>query len=79
MHNSSAIKPVYDLRQFSDSIPATIPKLNVLAFEKINAATVKTGGFFSSKWIWPVIIIMIAVLAFFTVRLTREVNKRNDQ
>jgi hypothetical protein len=76
MHDPAAQKPVYDLKQFQDSIGYTIPALRLTRFEQVNAAQSGQAGI-SKKWIWPVIIIMLAVLAFFTVRLTREVGKRN--
>ena len=75
MHDAAAQKPVYDLRQFQDSIGYTIPALRITRFEQVNAAQSNHAAI-SKKWIWPVIIIMLVVLAFFTVRLTREVGKR---
>ena len=77
MHNTSAIKPVYDLKQFKDSIAYDIPSLQILSVEKINTAQPVNNTAIAKNWVWPVIIIMLIVLGFFTMRLTREVNKRN--
>ncbi len=76
MHDSTAVKPVYDLRQFQDSISYNIPALNIISFENINSNKPTAGETFSSKWIWPAIIIMLIVLGFFTVRLIKEVDKK---
>ncbi len=76
MHDSSAVKPVYDLRQFQDSISYNIPALNITSFENLNSAVSVTSISISSKWIWPAIIIMLVVLGFFTVRLIKEVDKK---
>jgi hypothetical protein len=75
MHDSSAVKPVYDLKQFKDSIPYDIPALGVVSFENLDTNQQNIEGL-SAKWIWPVIIIMLVVLGFFTVRLIKEVNNK---
>jgi hypothetical protein len=75
MHDSSAVKPLYDLRQFKDSIPYNIPELHIISFEKLNATRQNAEGI-STKWIWPAIIVMLIVLGFFTARLIKEVNNR---
>ena len=76
MSDPSAVKPVYDLKQFKDSIGYNIPALQILSFEKLNKAQPGKASV-SRKWIWPIIIIMLIVLGFFTLQLTKEVNKRN--
>ena len=77
MNDSSVAKPIYDLKQFKDSIGYNIPSLHILSFEKLHTAQPAGNTLFSKKWIWPAIIFMLAALVFFTLRLTREVNKRN--
>jgi len=77
MHDPLAIKPVYDLKQFKDSISYDIPTLQVVSVEKINSVQPADNSFISKNWIWPVIIIVLIVLGFFTLRLTREVGKRD--
>lgn len=77
MHDSSAINPVYDLKQFKDSISYDIQSLNIVSFEKLNTGKPGTGILVSKNWIWPVIIAMIIILVFFTVRLTKAVNTKD--
>lgn len=78
MQNSLADKPVYDLKQFTDSIGYDIPVLEIASIEELNNAQPINESFFSKNWIWPVIVIVLLVLGFFTLRLVREVNKREQ-
>lgn len=78
MHDSSAIKPVYDLKQFKDSISFDIPALNIVSFEKLNTEQPNTGMRVSKNWIWPVIIAMIIILGFFSLRLIKAVNTKDS-
>jgi len=77
MHDAAAIKPVYDLQQFKDSIPKILPQLEIGSFEKIDikSSAVKNKLFISSAWLWPLIIVVLVTLGFITYRLTKEMNK----
>ncbi|HEX5154714.1 MAG TPA: hypothetical protein VFW07_24875 [Parafilimonas sp.] len=77
MHDPAAIKPVYDLELFKDSVPKTLPQLEIASFEKIdNKSSVAENKFFiSSAWLWPLIIVVLATLGFITYRLTKEMSK----
>jgi hypothetical protein len=74
MDDSLAAAPVYDLASFTDSIPKSINGLHYFNIQPI-AVTVAAPAtnFFKQSWLWPAIIIVLAVLVFFTVRLTKEV------
>ena len=78
MHDSAAIKPVYDLQQFADSIPSNPPQLKIISFETINPASgvSKNKMIISSTWIWVLIIAVLVVLGFVTYRLTKEMSKK---
>ena len=77
MHSAAAIKPVYDLQQFKDSIPGILPQLEIASFEKINieSSIAKNKFFISSAWLWPLIIVVLTALGFITYRLTKEMDK----
>ena len=78
MGDSAATPPVYDLQQFKDSIPVSIPQLKILAVEKVDQNAAQPKQLIPSEWMWPAIVIMLAVLAFFTLRLTKEVQRKKS-
>jgi len=77
LHDPAAIKPVYDLEQFKDSIPGILPQLEIASFEKIDnkSSAAENKFFISSAWLWPLIMVVLATLGFITYRLTKEMNK----
>jgi hypothetical protein len=76
MNNSLATRPVYDLQQFKDSISVNIPDLHILSIQKINDKAQITSSNIFEKWLWPLIIIVILVLAIFTFYLSKEVERK---
>ena len=78
MGDSAATPPVYDLQQFKDSIPVTIPELKILSVEKVDQNAARPKQLIPAEWMWPAIVIMLAVLAFFTLRLTKEVQRKKS-
>ncbi len=69
--------PHYDLLNFKDSIPLIIPGLTISAIEPVVINNpVPEKGFFKRNWLWPVMIIVLLVLTFFTARLVREIQNR---
>ncbi|WP_153796407.1 hypothetical protein [Foetidibacter luteolus] len=77
LSDSLAVKPDYDLQQFADSIPADI---KTLGFESIVDNNPPAAGLPSAsawkKWLWPILIAVLAVLAMFTLRLLKDVQKK---
>jgi hypothetical protein len=74
--DSTAMAPVYDLAFFKDSIPANLPQLNYSGIKATNSSQelLKPGGF-SKVWMWFTIFAAGLVLLFFTIQLTRQINK----
>lgn len=78
LDNPKASTPAYDLEHFKDRIPRH-SSLNV---KKISALPqtrpVPEQKEIYKKWIWPVIILVIALLSFMTWKLTADMKKRID-
>jgi hypothetical protein len=69
--------PHYDLLNFKDSIPLIIPALTISDIEPVAINNpVPDKGFFKKNWLWPVMIIVLLLLIFFTVRLVRDIQNR---
>jgi hypothetical protein len=69
--------PHYDLQNFKDSIPAEIPELQISKIEPIgDHSVVEEKDFFRQRMLWPVIIFVLCMLVLFTIRLTRDIQKR---
>lgn len=80
MTDSNAVTPIYDLQEFKDSIPRKVNELGYTAVTPINRAASKADtSFFTKAWLWPVMILILAVLVAFTWRLTKEMGKNNHQ
>jgi hypothetical protein len=74
--NETVMYPEYDLAQFRDSIPEM---LEVLGHGNLVANTVQAGNANNNKryWLWPAIVVMIGILGLLTVKLMREMRKKN--
>lgn len=72
--------PDYDLTFFKDSIPDQLPVLkfsNIITIEEVQAEPSPT--FFTTKYfIWVAIVVVIAVLGFFSIRLIKDVGKTHE-
>ncbi|MDI3319083.1 hypothetical protein [Pinibacter soli] len=76
MNDSAAKAPSYELQNFKDSIPQVVKNIAVGSIEKnVTETTKKVEA--SKKWLWITLVIVLAVLAFFTVRLVKDVQKKN--
>ena len=77
--NDGAQPLQYDLQNFKDSVPFIVPELKISNIETIaNLKQPTDKSIFSKRWIWPVIILVLLILSFFTWRLASEVGKRNQ-
>jgi len=75
--NNLAIKPDYDLKYFSDSIPETLVTLNTNDIELSQIAQPDTPKvFFTKTVLWSVIILIVGLLAFLSVRMIKEMGKK---
>ncbi len=78
--DSLAHAPDYDLQQFSGKIPKSVATLNVGKIEVINERKINLTSKKNHKWwIWPIIVVVILLLGYSTLTLTRDVNKQNKQ
>jgi hypothetical protein len=76
--NAKAQLPQYDLQHFKDSVPFDVPELKISKIEAIvNTNMPADKTLFSQRWIWPVIVVVLLALSFFTWRLTAEIAKKN--
>lgn len=70
--NPQATPPDYDLARFKDSIPA---QLTTLEYDHLTTTThiaTTPATHSSDKWLWPIIIIAVAVMGFLTWRLMKD-------
>lgn len=82
--NAKAQKPNYDLAYFEDSIRShvlkeiscgPISKNSIIPnTEPIKKTTTAKG--LSKWWIWPVLISILALLLFFTVRMSKDISRK---
>lgn len=65
-------KPQYDLANFKDKVPDQLPELK-LGPEEVNDDYSAPGAAVSSPlWLWPVMIVAIAIMGFFAFRMLRK-------
>jgi len=78
MNSESAIMPHYDLQNFKDSISADVPEIKISNIEGFaNKSVGENKSIFKQTWVWPIIFIVLLVLTFFTLRLLKDVSKKN--
>lgn len=72
--NARANKPNYDIDEFIDKIPVSVYKVSLGDEQKINSAAASTSPplFQNKAWLWSIMIIIIAVLGWFTLRMFRK-------
>lgn len=78
--NTKAEVPVYDLSYFEDSLQAHTPKELTAGAISANAiipttepAHIETRGL-KKYWIWPVLILVLGILLFFTLKMGKEMS-----
>jgi hypothetical protein len=77
MDNPNAVAPQYDLQMFKDSIPKNVIPLAYKSIDSIVIETTpKDTSVFKQSWLWAVIVLVLAVLVYFTWQLTKEVAKK---
>ena len=71
--NHNADTPTYDIGQFTDKIPAELKRLE-LGAEVENGVTLATSEplFQNKLWLWAIIIVVGAVLGWFTFRMMKQ-------
>jgi hypothetical protein len=77
----NAIAPVYDLKFFADSIHNHLPEITheqVLKNTAFETPGVKTQSRDHTIAIWVIITAVLLMLSLLTLRMTREVNKKNN-
>lgn len=72
--NSKALKPDYDINRFADKIPAAIKTLVLEKEERIPKDQPKgsTPLFQNKQWLWGIMVLIIAVLGWFTVSMMKK-------
>jgi len=73
MGNDSIGIPHYELQEFLDSIPKSIPEIQVSMIQNIELKPPAVRSSAGLKWIWITIGIAMVILVIFTVRLSRDV------
>jgi hypothetical protein len=77
MQNAAAVLPHYDLINFKDSIPKNIRQIGMSDISYLPALrTVNHNDLGNRGWLWLTLAIVLIALGLFTVRLTKEVGKR---
>ena len=78
LNNDSIAAPHYDLQNFTDSISYNVPEAKLASIENLLTPIAPTPkNFFKQAWVWPVIIFVLILLVLFTLKLSKEVGKRN--
>jgi hypothetical protein len=72
--NNSASKPDYDIDRFADKIPATTTTLALGGEQSIQKENLPgTAPLFQNKmWLWSVMVMIIFILGWFSVRMMRK-------
>lgn len=72
--NETAIRPVYDLENFKERIPADLKALQLGEEQQIGQGSLVQASplFQDQRWLWAVIIIMILLLGWFSVKMIRK-------
>jgi hypothetical protein len=70
--NNQAIKPTYDLDYFQAKIPEATNTANLEAEQTILTPTENTSPVLENKlWLWAIMLVIIGVLGFFTLRMMK--------
>jgi len=79
-NDSLAGFPDYDLQRFKDTIPKTLSVLNIGEIEFLTGHSATSAIKKDNRWwIWPTIIAVVLLLAYFTMSLARDVNKQSKR
>jgi hypothetical protein len=70
--NSSEYKPTYDLEHFKEKIPLQPIEASLAIEENIGKTPATISAIFENKaWLWGILIALIALLGFFTLRMMK--------
>jgi hypothetical protein len=77
--NSALRSPDYDLKYFSDSISVLAGTItpNMMVIEQLEDAVSK--NFITKTVLWTVIVLVIGLLAFLSIRMMSEMRKRERE
>ena len=77
--DSTLQRPVYDLEHFSSQLPANMTTLTHGAITPVgtHSGSSTSGGADSKIWLWVSIIAVILLLALLTLRLVKDVGRKN--
>lgn len=72
--NSNAVAPNYDLVQFQNKIPVTIPTAKLGEEQVIQQVEVPTIQplFSNKKWLWALMILIILILGWFSLKMIQK-------
>lgn len=81
--NDTASQPDYDIAHFHDKIPKDATALTLGEEQKIKNTTSTANEvqpLFQNKWwMWAIMIIIITVLGYFTLKMMKKVNEQNKE
>lgn len=79
--DSSALAPEYDLKFFTDSIKDNVPAIKHDAVVKNGSYEVKVAEVKPDRTplIWVAIVVALGILLFLTLKMTKEVKKKEEQ
>jgi hypothetical protein len=70
--NRSSYKPTYDIEHFRDKIPLQSTEASLGVEENIGKAPATINAIFENKvWLWGILLSVIALLGFFTLRMMK--------
>lgn len=76
MGSLDASSPQYDLGDFRNRIPDSLPILEVSTVENIHyVGKVIQPNWFNQRWLWAILISVLLLLSLFTYRLVKEMKK----
>jgi Protein of unknown function (DUF3999) len=71
--NPSQYKPTYDIEHFKEKIPIQVTAATLGAEERIGKTPTTINAIFENKaWLWGILIAVIGLLGFFTLRMMKS-------
>jgi hypothetical protein len=71
--NADSRMPSYDIAHFAEKIPDELTAVTLGAVEDLRAPVVTRSPLLESKrWLWAVIVVMIALLGYFTMKMMKQ-------
>lgn len=71
--------PEYDLKYFSGNLPTNMPVIKTSLLVNLDKASVHhQTSFFNRTFLWVVIVLVILLLGWFSIKITREMGKGNS-